>query len=385
MNIIKYLALICLFCFVNIAKSQDKKLENMLMEISKNSDIIGLGESTHGTKEFTEIKSEIVKILVTKYQFKNFVLEAGYIECLNMNNYIHGADIDSNMIFKGIPWPWTTKGFLSLLKWMKNYNENQIEEDKISIYGTDIGSMYAYRFYHEEIKFKTYVDPLLEIYKDTILSKNQKISLFEKQQKTFQNFENIQDSLWVMKCYHTLYCYTKGGGKARKYREEKLAESFLGIMKIAPKNAKFILWAHNQHVSKKSTHRKSMGYFLNQKLGKKYTNIAFDFYKGKFRAGDLEKPVNSDRMNLFEIDTLQNSISKWKQKDKTELTIVNLKTPQKSLPKRFYMHDVGAAYSEKIAQKNPKYFYEKVNRNRSFDYIIILPESTPSVYYREKF
>ena len=38
--------------------------------------IVGLGESTHGTKEFTTIRAEIVKTLVTEYNYNVFILEA---------------------------------------------------------------------------------------------------------------------------------------------------------------------------------------------------------------------------------------------------------------------------------------------------------------------
>ena len=59
--------------------------------IPEDSKIIALGEASHGNKEFQELKLEIFKKLVEKYNVKAFALEADFGGCLEINDYIHGA------------------------------------------------------------------------------------------------------------------------------------------------------------------------------------------------------------------------------------------------------------------------------------------------------
>ena len=53
--------------------------------------IVGLGESTHGTREFTSIRAEMVKTLVTQYNYRALVLEADFAPCDKIHRHIAGG------------------------------------------------------------------------------------------------------------------------------------------------------------------------------------------------------------------------------------------------------------------------------------------------------
>lgn len=62
--------------------------------------VVGLGESTHGTAEFTAIRAEIVKQLVTENNYRVFILEAEFAACEKMNHYLQTGEgnLDSLML-----------------------------------------------------------------------------------------------------------------------------------------------------------------------------------------------------------------------------------------------------------------------------------------------
>ncbi|PLX04397.1 MAG: hypothetical protein C0594_09265, partial [Marinilabiliales bacterium] len=62
-----------------------KFLDNVL----NNKAIIGVGESTHGTSEFTIMRHRLFRYLVENFGFNTFFLEADYSGCRNINRYIH--------------------------------------------------------------------------------------------------------------------------------------------------------------------------------------------------------------------------------------------------------------------------------------------------------
>ena len=60
--------------------------------IPEDSKIIALGEATHGNVEFQELKLDLFKQLVEKYNVKAFVLEGDYGGSEQVNRYIHGGE-----------------------------------------------------------------------------------------------------------------------------------------------------------------------------------------------------------------------------------------------------------------------------------------------------
>ena len=58
--------------------------------VPENARIIALGEATHGNKEFQELKLDVFKVLVEKYDVRAFALEGDFGGCEVVNRYIHG-------------------------------------------------------------------------------------------------------------------------------------------------------------------------------------------------------------------------------------------------------------------------------------------------------
>ena len=115
----------------------DKELA--ALDFLKQAKIVGLGEATHGTKEFFEMKHRIFKYLVEHHGCKAFAFESDYSECIYIDRYITGGegDLDDLMNNTMIFWTWCTAEVRALLQWMREYNEGKEKKDMIRYFGVD--------------------------------------------------------------------------------------------------------------------------------------------------------------------------------------------------------------------------------------------------------
>lgn len=95
-----------------------------LKTILADKKIVGMGESTHGSKEFFEMKHRMFKFLVTEMGYRLFGIEANFTECRDINDYVlngkgNAKDAIANMYF----WTWNTQEVEDMVEWMREYNK----------------------------------------------------------------------------------------------------------------------------------------------------------------------------------------------------------------------------------------------------------------------
>ncbi|HEX2223480.1 MAG TPA: erythromycin esterase family protein, partial [Thermoanaerobaculia bacterium] len=85
--------------------------------------IVSLGEGTHGTREFFQMKHRLFEFLVEEMGFTHFALEAGMPEADRINNYVLYGIGDPAELVEGMRfWIWNTQEVLDLVLWMRQYN-----------------------------------------------------------------------------------------------------------------------------------------------------------------------------------------------------------------------------------------------------------------------
>jgi erythromycin esterase len=97
-----------------------------------DSRIVGLGEATHGTKEFFQTKHRIFTYLVEYHGFNVFAFESDMGESYYVNKFVTQGvgDLDDIMENKMLFEAWQTEEVKDLLLWMKEYNEDKAEKDE---------------------------------------------------------------------------------------------------------------------------------------------------------------------------------------------------------------------------------------------------------------
>lgn len=109
-----------------------------LKERLKSVRVLGLAESTHGTKEFIDIRHSMLQYLVTELQFNVFALEASESAAHEINDYVvHGAgDCASALTGLGLVW-WDVEEMVALIEWLREYNRSVGADRKVSFRGLD--------------------------------------------------------------------------------------------------------------------------------------------------------------------------------------------------------------------------------------------------------
>lgn len=124
------------------------------ISIPKEARIIALGEATHGNAEFQELKLEVFKLLVEKYDVRAFALEGDYGGCEQVNRYIHGGEGTALEAAQAIGFKiYSTKEMAELISYMRQYNETAAPGEDLRFYGFDMRRyLYNFRFLTEACK-----------------------------------------------------------------------------------------------------------------------------------------------------------------------------------------------------------------------------------------
>lgn len=280
--------------------------------------IVGLGEATHGTKEFFQLKHRIFRYLVENHDFKVFAFEADMGESYYVNNYVINGEGDIDYIMINIMhfWTWRTEEVKKLLVWMKEYNEDKSDEDKIHFIGVDCQFL-TYQadiimdfFNRSEVtlsddclNFLQEIDQIgsntYEFYGSISLDKKNEIN--QSTDKLLTTIEEFRDELTLVlsefeyqflkqitlnikQVNDACYSYYHGG---RNYRDLYMAENTFWTSDLFGGQIKVALWAHNFHVSNISWYE-SIGMHLKKELNDGYQTIYFGFSFGSFTAKYIE-------------------------------------------------------------------------------------------------
>lgn len=278
-------------------------------------DVFAMGEATHGTKEFFDIKAKTFIHLATRYHYKVFGIEASYGECCFMNDFLSEGDVGADSIIKYFSfWTWRTEEVKSLLAWIKTYNKQKSENEKIQFYGFDMQDpFYPLEYFNFRIKNNDWpgYEEFAEICKPVLTKSSKQITriIYWEQNKQFlDSLKSVEESLekWFDKnmaylklnfssktCEKLYLCLDNFSQSVLdfesngKVRDSCMAENIMKISKL--ENQKMFVWAHNGHVNKANVgeyaaYNTPMGQYLSRNLGSKYYTIGFVFDKGQFAA-----------------------------------------------------------------------------------------------------
>jgi erythromycin esterase len=288
-----------------------------LKDLLGSKNIVGMGEATHGTKEFFQLKAEVFKFLVLHCNYKVFAIEDSFGSCGYINDYVLSGtgDVDSAMLHFNF-WTWRTQEVRELILWIRNYNLLKPDFEKVSFYGFDMQNSFSPIQYLDNV-FKSDTTRIAKDLKGIsmpILSGSD-ITLYKK---LINKESKFQDTLQLV--YHQLqtwlvsnesylkqtyskhqyenlnFCIqnfnqSNSSLKARNissYRDSCMGFNVMQIKKI--ENKKMFIWAHNGHINLSYPDKVSslmglpMGGHIKNSLKEQYYAIGFVFNEGSFQA-----------------------------------------------------------------------------------------------------
>jgi len=131
----------------HFARIEDVSLDNLLERIG-DSRLVLLGEASHGTAEFYQMRARITRELIEKKGFTIIAVEADWPDAAHIDHYIHGTSPDpllESTPFSRFPtWMWANHSVLEFIHWLKAHNEKiDAPEEQVGFYGLDLYSLYS--------------------------------------------------------------------------------------------------------------------------------------------------------------------------------------------------------------------------------------------------
>lgn len=105
--------------------------------------LVGLGEATHGTAEFTQARHQIFRYLVERHGYRVFVLEDEWLGGMRVTDALEqGMDVRQALEALTKKGTFLTAESLAMFEWMASFNSTH-RDDPISVYGADMQNWQA--------------------------------------------------------------------------------------------------------------------------------------------------------------------------------------------------------------------------------------------------
>jgi len=391
-----------------------KGFEDMkaLKEILKDKQIVAMGEATHGTREFFQMKHRMFEFLVEEMGYRVFAIEDDFTGVQAINEYIlYGKGSAMEAIKSITNCPWFTEEVLEMVEWMRKYNEDPSHERKIKFYGFDMQHVYENTRSTLSYIKKVDEDIFNEFDKKLKYVKNNNLQTITIDQlnegksnvEELQNIFNTNQDIFAKKTSQREYDIiaqqlrvlsqsielgilknkptSQIGYESSDIRDRSMAENVKWIIDYESKlgNDKIMLWAHNAHVSKGDFLWKIMGEHLYEEYKDKYYSIGFEFYSGTFNAYSIdssEKQIGD--LQRFTIEKSNpNAFSSIFKDTEIPLSFIDFEGASKNekvrkmLEKKQLFHCIGAVYGG----VEEKYFINQTPI-RAYDGLIFIRDTS---------
>ncbi|MEO7330205.1 MAG: erythromycin esterase family protein [Minicystis sp.] len=277
--------------------------------------LVALGEATHGTREFFQMKHRMLEFLVEKMGFRAFAIEASFPETLAIDAYVRTGKGDPYLAVaaQGF-WTWDTEEVVEMARWMRRYNEDAAHKEKLRFLGVDMQSpagsaqgvaealavidkalwaevATALEPIDDDRSSSTF-DSLPKAEQDSVATAARKVAArFDEQRAA--DVKRLGAEGWALARIHAHVLtdfveMTQKAGSDFGVRDRAMADNTIRLLEMLGPASKMVLWAHNGHVQRvERPNQASMGHWLAEKLGKDGMSFGFAFDRGSFQAMDM--------------------------------------------------------------------------------------------------
>jgi len=287
-----------------------------LKKVFKDVRVVGLGEATHGTREFFQFKHRMLEFLVKEMGFTVFAIEASYAACNNINDFVlHGRGNRAEALASQKFWTWDTNEVSDMIDWMREYNRTAPEGKKVKFLGYDVqhfgqgidlvtsfvkkvapeyaekaeaalkplrldAQQYSQRSAEEKALSQAQLLELIGYlsFNETRFARATSPAEFEY---VLQHARNILQ-------FHESYVNAAKDPKYPFNRDYYMAENIEYLLRSEPPGARMVVWAHNAHISLGNLgSTPAMGAHLRRAFGDAYYALGFSFNEGSFQSRDM--------------------------------------------------------------------------------------------------
>jgi erythromycin esterase len=398
--------------FTSVQSGTDLTDLAALKDMVGGARVVALGEGTHGTREFFQMKHRVLEYLVRELGFTQFAMEASSTEADVINTYVLGGSgpyrTPEQLVATLHFWTWDTQEVVDLLRWMREWNAAAPPDRQVQFQGFDMQYMggaidvvqgyivaadpanYSFVSNHYQclVPYRNYLlvqgkpatvyAALPDSVRTACRSALQAVfDLIDQHRAEYQAasgaaYDQALHSARLVVQWEANAASSGAPATASRLRDRYMAENVQWLLNQAAPGTRMMLWAHNTHVSRIEG---QMGYYLATALGPDYVNLGFLFGTGAFNAiGDrgftkyqATLVPNNSLEAAFTRTGLQRLLLDARLMPQGADSAAALRGP---IP----MRSVGALfYSDKQAQ----FFYAALLPG-DFDLLIFIDQTTPS-------
>lgn len=349
--------------------------------VFKSKKLIGIGECTHGTSEFTSMRHRIFKYLVENHGFNTVFIEADYGATIRLNAYINGENDSLDQALNEVVYfAWRTEEMKKLVEWIREYNQQA--SLKIQFIGCDMQSISDEQLVFERFykQYKKQELPEFLYNKKYLFEDKESRDRARNEWNVFfsKNLNQNPGNLFLDNSISQFLIYHDQKGTIYNYRDSCMAINILTYMKIHPET-KAIFIAHNSHISRTIFEyenyypMKRAGYFLNENLGEAYLVIAQTTNTGSFHA--FTYPKKQMQFSVCELKPAKKkTVESWCREQNDPIQLVNSSSfPSKS---KLQITEIGHTFGKDTS--GSKHVRYQPFHPSFYDFVLYFEKTSPT-------
>jgi len=115
----------------------------------RSTPIVGLGEASHGTRDFYWWRAELTKRLITETGVNWIGVEGDWPDCWRLNRWVRGLshpEFDARRVLRDFSrwptWMWANDVVADFLDWLRDHNLARESSARVGFYGLDVYSLW---------------------------------------------------------------------------------------------------------------------------------------------------------------------------------------------------------------------------------------------------
>jgi erythromycin esterase len=312
-----------------------------LLERMGDARYVLLGEASHGTSEYYQLRARISQRLIREKGFSFVAVEGDWSDCYQLNRYVRG-DAEAgpgarDVLESFVRWPtwmWANLEIVHWMEWLRRHNADLEGPQKIGFFGLDVYGLWeslytllgylrkanpeALRAAHRALQcFEPYGEDAQRYARTTALvptsCEDEVVNLLEELRTrkdqfrgdSREDFFTAEQNALVVKNAESYYrSMVRGGPESWNIRDRHMSETLERLVRHHGPDTKAIVWEHNTHIGDaRATDMAdegmvNVGQLARERLGEeKVFLIGFGSHRGSvIAAKEWEAPM--ERMSV---------------------------------------------------------------------------------------